>query len=498
MVTNEAMIETLTLLKREAETTHGQKARPDFFRARAFGKALDQIHLFGKEHGRDIANEADVRSMHGLGASMVTKLLEMLETGKLRQAEEARANGRSEAVAELMGVWGAGRAHCNRWFDEGVRTLADLRRRTAEGSLKLTDNQTVGMRHYEDLGQRIPREEVAIIERIVREEGQRISPGLTVQAVGSYRRGAATCGDIDILISHADGRSHLILHKLVQRLHAVGLLQHDLTTSGVCKEPQDSADRWGGGKKVDKHFESNSEMHMAVCKLPSQHMPELERSLRANSGGSGSGGSGDGDGSGGSSGVGGGGGSSEAAGDTSGAFQPTHYYDGKSLVAHNSSGLALGLFRRIDLKTYPADRFAFALLYFTGSKELNTKMRYHARQNFSLLLSDKELVPVQEGWKHGKWVGVGVGRAEGGGKRKCRFSHTCCPPCLYLLPHSAYLSLAPLVFVASPRLFVARSHRFWHRLQAHQGPTLTSLLPPFTLLPQITSTPRISLGWAPR
>jgi DNA polymerase/3'-5' exonuclease PolX len=154
------MIETLTLLKREAETTHGEKAKQDVFRARAYDKAATQIRLFGRQNGRDISSEADVRSLHGMGAKMVAKLIEMLHTGKLRQAEEARANGRSEAVAELMGVWGAGRAHCNRWFDEGVRSLADLRRRTSEGSLKLTDNQMVGMRHYEDLGERIPRQEV--------------------------------------------------------------------------------------------------------------------------------------------------------------------------------------------------------------------------------------------------------------------------------------------------------------------------------------------------
>jgi hypothetical protein len=75
---------------------------------------------------------------------MVAKLIEMLHTGKLRQAEEARTNGRSDVVAELMGVWGAGRANCNRWFEDGVRSLSDLRRRTAEGSMKLTDNQMVG------------------------------------------------------------------------------------------------------------------------------------------------------------------------------------------------------------------------------------------------------------------------------------------------------------------------------------------------------------------
>lgn len=33
-------------------------------------------------------------------------------------------------------------------------------------------------------------------------------PGLTIQTCGSYRRGKATCGDVDILITHTDGISH--------------------------------------------------------------------------------------------------------------------------------------------------------------------------------------------------------------------------------------------------------------------------------------------------
>lgn len=35
-----------------------------------------------------------------------------------------------------------------------------------------------------------------------------IEPDLKVVTCGSYRRGKPTCGDVDILMSHPNGRSH--------------------------------------------------------------------------------------------------------------------------------------------------------------------------------------------------------------------------------------------------------------------------------------------------
>ena len=36
--------------------------------------------------------------------------------------------------------------------------------------------------------------------------------------------------------------------------------------------------------------------------------------------------------------------------------------------------------RRIDIKVYPAQQYAFALLYFTGSDHFNRSMRYYAKK----------------------------------------------------------------------------------------------------------------------
>ena len=51
----------------------------------------------------------------------------------------------------------------------------------------------------------------------VRELAHQINSGLEVITCGSYRRGKPTCGDVDILVTHSDGRSHRgVLPRLVE------------------------------------------------------------------------------------------------------------------------------------------------------------------------------------------------------------------------------------------------------------------------------------------
>jgi len=57
----------------------------------------------------------------------------------------------------------------------------------------------------------------------VQEAAESIRVGLVSMACGSYRRGKSTCGDVDVLITHADGRSHRGIFKpLIARLHQTG------------------------------------------------------------------------------------------------------------------------------------------------------------------------------------------------------------------------------------------------------------------------------------
>lgn len=75
---------------------------------------------------------------------------------------------------------------------------------------------------------RIPREEVALIAREVREAAAAAEPGSTAHACGSFRRGAADCGDVDVVVvpARAGQPEEGALARLVRRLEDKGLVSH--------------------------------------------------------------------------------------------------------------------------------------------------------------------------------------------------------------------------------------------------------------------------------
>lgn len=57
----------------------------------------------------------------------------------------------------------------------------------------------------------------------MKEAALSLQPGLIVMACGSYRRGKLTCGDVDVLVTHPDGKSHKgIFTKLLNVLKEKG------------------------------------------------------------------------------------------------------------------------------------------------------------------------------------------------------------------------------------------------------------------------------------
>ncbi|XP_071895820.1 DNA polymerase lambda isoform X3 [Anas platyrhynchos] len=177
----------------------------------------------------------------GIGKRMAEKILEILESGHLRKLDHI---SESVPVLELFSnIWGAGVKTAQMWYQQGFRTLDDIRTKAS-----LTSQQAVGLKHYEDFLQRMPREEAAEIEQTVRQAALALKPGLLCVACGSYRRGKPTCGDVDVLVTHPDGQSHRgVFTKLLDSLRRSGFLTDDLVSQedngeqkkylGVCRLP---------------------------------------------------------------------------------------------------------------------------------------------------------------------------------------------------------------------------------------------------------------------
>ncbi|CAF2819088.1 unnamed protein product [Rotaria sp. Silwood2] len=192
----------------------------DKWRAYGYQKAISTL----KKCHRPVTTYEEIRMLPGVGPRLAEKIVEIMETGSMIKLEEYQTDADIAAMDLFGQIWGIGPAQAKRWVDLGYRTLDDLRTKA-----RLTHNQMIGLKYCSEFLERIPRDEVTQIESVVKEAAESIRSGLLIITCGSYRRGKATCGDCDILISHRDGVSHEhLLFPLVDKLKASGFLIDDL------------------------------------------------------------------------------------------------------------------------------------------------------------------------------------------------------------------------------------------------------------------------------
>ena len=259
------------------------------------------------------------------------KIRELLATGKLAKLEELKHKPDVRAILELSGVWGIGTETARKLHrEDGISTVEQLRRLAERQPTKLTPHQHIGLKFYEEFKERIPRDEVEALAGHVEDAVNAVCPGASVTVAGSYRRGKASCGDVDVLLCPSEDFVKLgsqgargalvdtveeILPAVLARLRARGVVTDDLSMGSVS---------W-----------------MGVARLPGE---SIERSAPPDD--------------------------SEAAGAV--AVVPRRR-----------------VHRRVDIKTYLPDEMPFALLYFTGSGYFNRSMRRYADTVKGLSLHDR-------------------------------------------------------------------------------------------------------------
>lgn len=165
------------------------------FRARAYQKAQETIMAYPA----DILSPNVLKGKPGIGETIMEKLNEYVQTGTLKILEREKNN----PVNILAEVYGIGPKKAKDLVDQGITSIAELR----ENQDLLNDIQKVGLQYYEDILKRIPRSEIedykAIFEKAFLNQGSPSAKGTDgkMEIVGSYRRGAQSSGDIDVIIT---------------------------------------------------------------------------------------------------------------------------------------------------------------------------------------------------------------------------------------------------------------------------------------------------------
>jgi DNA polymerase IV len=224
-VSNNANSATIIILQQMADY-YGQIG--DEWRIRAYRKAIATL----RNHPTKVSTKDEALALPTVGERLATKIEEIVFTNRLRRLDNALAEPQDQILQTFMKIYGAGFAHASQWVRQGYTTLDELLQKA-----DLTENQKIGVAHFEDFQGRIPRAEITKHGEFVRRALRKVDPTFEVTIGGSYRRGAKDSGDIDFIITKPDADIDLVrsvvVNQLVPNLFSVGFLKVALAaTSG--------------------------------------------------------------------------------------------------------------------------------------------------------------------------------------------------------------------------------------------------------------------------
>lgn len=189
----------------------------DRWRKKAYLDAIVSI----KALDTPITSGAQAAKLPGIGPSISKKIDDIIATGTIKGISTG-ALDKISIIRELATVTGIGQVHAEKLYNAGARSIQDLEKYKN----LLTDWQKVGLKYHTELSKRVPREIIhhadCLVEKMLEDICEKLDIVCQYEVCGSYRRGAATCGDMDILLSTKHKTN--LLELLVKRLESDGYI----------------------------------------------------------------------------------------------------------------------------------------------------------------------------------------------------------------------------------------------------------------------------------
>jgi DNA polymerase beta len=201
------------------------KDETTLFKIRAYENAFKVMEEYGP-----IYTVEDINALNGIGKKLRAKMIEIVETGNLQEAQHLR---KAEKIRnDLLNIYGIGPSKADDLIEKyNIQSLEDLIRLLQKDRSILTAAQTLGLIYYEDLQQRIPREEMVVYDTLLYKFFEKYAPEFSMTTVGSYRRGGTSSGDIDILLTYknltfkeASDKFQSLIQQLTESEYIVGSL----------------------------------------------------------------------------------------------------------------------------------------------------------------------------------------------------------------------------------------------------------------------------------
>ena len=309
------------------ENKNQKEAIANSFRLKQIKNALSTIKKYPKMLTKD--NLSDFSEFPGIGKGTIDRITEILENGNLKELKNFKDTGNEDrkAIEELESIVGVGRVTAMEFIKQGIKSVDELKKKISSKEIDVNEKILLGVKYYGKFLGNIPREEIEkvhkliskVIDKMNKHYGLDDTNKYIFEICGSYRREKPTSGDIDVLVSK------------------LGTKMDDATSDDANSDDDDSND----ADSNDSDADSDNINHLERL------IKRLKKPIKSNNN------------------------------------QPLLIDD---ITDKNYETKYMGFakykdnpFRRIDVRYVAHDVYPSAMLYFTGSAELNLKMRKIAK-----------------------------------------------------------------------------------------------------------------------
>lgn len=225
----------IDLLKNEGKD---KEAKNMGFKVRIFSNVISALKSYPDEI--TLENYKELSNIQGIGKGSLDRIKEILEKGYLSELKDFKdeKNEKKNAIEELEEIVGIGRAHALELYEQGIKSIDELRKAIKNNKVQVNDKILLGLKYHGVYQINIPRKEIdeyyKLISRLIKKINKTLdlpeNKKYIFEICGSYRRGKMTSGDIDVLISKkgtklekTNGEKHL--ERMVKKLK--GNMKHN-------------------------------------------------------------------------------------------------------------------------------------------------------------------------------------------------------------------------------------------------------------------------------
>jgi len=201
---------------------------------RSLSIAIDNIKNYNEEI---ISGDQMKNKIKGIGEKISKRIDEILKNGYLKELDSSD-NNINNSIENILQITGVGIVTAKKWVSLGITDIEKLKIAINENKIKTTHHINIGIKYYEDLKKKIPKQEIDKINDfllIIKE----IDNELIYEICGSYRRGLLESGDIDVLISNPKFYINIdkkkYLQKIVKKLVDINFIIDKITLKGNTK-----------------------------------------------------------------------------------------------------------------------------------------------------------------------------------------------------------------------------------------------------------------------